>query len=295
MVEDWGLYRIFLEVVRAGSFRKAQDSLKLTQPTIGAKLDRLEQMVGKKLLFRTATGISVTDEGQHFIKIAERMEAVASESNFVAEHPKLKINCTDGFGGYWILYILNEFNERHPNTRLDLRCFEDFSRSNIAGDTDLFISYDPPTDQDAVILTETSVTARPFCVRSYAEKYGIPTSMDDLLNFPVCAQDLHYDRSNPTLAPWADMLERHPKVLYSTNSSLSTVNATKAGLVISLQPVGAGDTEPNAIMLDFFSCTLSLYMYTHKSKKDYNPIRNIIDIFKETVFQNKSFGLAKHF
>ena len=298
MVEDWGLYRVFLEVARAGSMRKAQDALGLTQPTIGLKLDELEQSIGSKLLFRTRTGISLTDMGQRVMATAQEIERLNSrtmeevrENTFSA---CLKLALTDSQAGYWFLLFLNKFYEQYPDIRLHIRCIDPGQVMDLTrGEVDLQTVYVRPIDPDAVILAEVTVTVLPICHKSYADKYGLPKDMEDILDFPVCALDAHYWEHNESVRPWAEMLNRHPNVVYRTNAGLPLGAVTRAGYGISLQPIGVVDAEPDLIALDWFVCNYQLYLVCHKDKKDYPPVRALIDLFKQHVFNKTEISLAR--
>src|SRR3954454_10872511 len=61
---DWDDFRVFLEVVRTGSFNRAAAKLKMTQPTVSRRLVRLEEGIGVRLFDRDRRGPRLTGEGQ---------------------------------------------------------------------------------------------------------------------------------------------------------------------------------------------------------------------------------------
>ena len=298
MIKDWELFRIFMVVARLGSFRKAQDVLGLTPPTISAKIDALEEQMGSLLFFRTRAGVTMTDVGQEFLQVATQMERITQSIapiKAIQEKRHLRIAATDGIGGFWLLRALPAFIKDFPTIRLETINIEwcqsvDFSKAQV----DLAATYAPPSDPDAVILVHAPVTLAPFATRSFLNQHGTPRSLEDLEHFPLCVHDMQYDRTNPTVRPWAEMLETHPKIIYRTGSSLALRNAAKWSLGISLQPITGGDTDPDdAVMLDFFSCTYELFLLSHYSMKDYPPIRMLIDVFKKYLLKDAEGSLTK--
>ncbi|GGB93395.1 LysR family transcriptional regulator [Marinobacterium zhoushanense] len=63
----------FVEVASCGSFTRAAEGLHLTQSTLTAQIQQLETQAGLKLLDRTTRRVLLTDEGQRFLPVAERL------------------------------------------------------------------------------------------------------------------------------------------------------------------------------------------------------------------------------
>jgi len=70
---DLRLVDHFLRVVELGSINRAAKELGLSQPTVARSLDQLERDLGRRLVFRGRTGISVTDAGQVLITRGEQL------------------------------------------------------------------------------------------------------------------------------------------------------------------------------------------------------------------------------
>ena len=56
----------FLEAVERGSFRRAAEALFLAQPSISARIQRLEDELGVPLFHRMVQGVRLTDMGRIF-------------------------------------------------------------------------------------------------------------------------------------------------------------------------------------------------------------------------------------
>src|ERR1700675_3038852 len=74
---DWDAARIFLEVVRCGSFRSAAERLSLSINAVRRRIGDFERQVGATLFTRDVHGVRLTDEGALVVSAVERMEAAS--------------------------------------------------------------------------------------------------------------------------------------------------------------------------------------------------------------------------
>jgi DNA-binding transcriptional LysR family regulator len=68
--------RSFVVIQECGSFTKAADLLRLTQPAISAQVKRLQQLVGGEVFTRTGFGVSLTEKGEIVNRYARRILAM---------------------------------------------------------------------------------------------------------------------------------------------------------------------------------------------------------------------------
>src|SRR5947199_6220791 len=78
-LSDWDAARIFLEVVRAGSFRSAAERLTLSINAVRRRIDDFERQIGATLFTRDVHGARLTDDGALVVSAVERMEAASFE------------------------------------------------------------------------------------------------------------------------------------------------------------------------------------------------------------------------
>src|SRR5215475_7237431 len=90
-LSDWDAARIFLEVVRCGSFRSAAERLSLSINAVRRRIDDFERQTGTTLFTRDVHGARLTDEGATVVAAVERMEAASFDliraSAFVGNEP----------------------------------------------------------------------------------------------------------------------------------------------------------------------------------------------------------------
>lgn len=117
---EWGDVRIFLAVVRGGSFGAAARSLGVSHPTVGRRVRALEDQAEQPLFRRTSNGLVLTDAGDTVLALAESMEnsALAMERRLAGNQERLegilRISAAEWFAGYVLAPVLAELTRRHP-------------------------------------------------------------------------------------------------------------------------------------------------------------------------------------
>lgn len=110
----------FLAVAKLGSMSRAANEMFLTQPTLTARLQLLEQEMDTQLFARTRSGMKLTEAGREFLPYAER--CVSSFENG-KQHLKglidgtqghLKIGALPRVSTYSLPDFLEEFASTHP-------------------------------------------------------------------------------------------------------------------------------------------------------------------------------------
>lgn len=64
---DFHELRSFVAVAELGSFRAAADELSISAPALSRRVERLETMLGTRLLERTTRRVSLTNVGRNFL------------------------------------------------------------------------------------------------------------------------------------------------------------------------------------------------------------------------------------
>lgn len=116
--------RTFLAVIQLGNLNKAAEHLNVTQSTVTARLDTLEQTLGQKLLVRSRRGAELTKAGFAFQRHAELMVRSWTQALKAVGLPKgysdiLSFACHfdlwDHAGSAWLQRIRQE----HPDLALE--------------------------------------------------------------------------------------------------------------------------------------------------------------------------------
>jgi DNA-binding transcriptional LysR family regulator len=190
---DWEAIRLFLEVARRGSFRAASDALVVSINTVRRQIDELERQLAVKLLTRHVDGVRTTSEGEHILDAARRMEAAsfgvvrARDGALPALSGEVKVAVTEGLGTFWVAPRLVEFQRTHPRIVVNLMCAMQ-SADVLRLEADVAIQLIKPTNPDVKVVKLGRLHSMLFASRSYIETYGVPKSVQDMVNHRVVLQ-----------------------------------------------------------------------------------------------------------
>ena len=117
----------FLEAASRGSFRRAADALYLSQPSVSARVQTLEDEVGVALFHRTARGVRLTEMGQVFLPFAQRAMETLRRGREVLESVRqasagiLNMATARVIGTYVLPETLQKFQQLYPETNLHIK------------------------------------------------------------------------------------------------------------------------------------------------------------------------------
>lgn len=115
-----GQIQAFLAVVREGSFTQAAHRLNLTQPSLSARIQQLEQSLHGELFQRDKRPVQLTPLGEIFIDYAERalniLEAGqgAVRSAQLGEAGRVRLSCPFSLATYLMPQVVLQFREAYP-------------------------------------------------------------------------------------------------------------------------------------------------------------------------------------
>ncbi|MBC7907052.1 MAG: LysR family transcriptional regulator [Rhodospirillaceae bacterium] len=297
MLKNWELMHVLLVVARSGTLRQAATVLPYTQPTLGKKITQLERDFDAKLFYRTKAGMTLTPAGERLVLMAEEMERMVNRASVHIEKRdalsgKLRLAMSDGMAGYWLAPRLRRYHRDHPYVTLDVQILDSGGVADLSRrEADITVMYAYPSDPDVVVLQKSNLILAPTCTRGFVEDWGVPNSIEDVLRFPVCAHTMHY-RKEGNMRLWAEMLERHPMVIYRTGSSMVLGNVVRMGIGLSLQPLGVVEREgDDAVTLDLgYRSELPFYLVCHKDVKDVPEVREMLRYLTNALFRDDGLG-----
>lgn len=133
-----GQLEAFIAVVREGSFTNAATRLNLTQPSLSARIQQLEQSLGGALFQRDRRPVQLTPLGKVFIDYAERslgildagFEAVRAAK--VGDVGRVSVCCPFSLATYLMPEVVNRFGQAHPHAELFIEAgHSDFAVSQL--------------------------------------------------------------------------------------------------------------------------------------------------------------------
>ncbi|SCB51070.1 DNA-binding transcriptional regulator, LysR family [Bradyrhizobium shewense] len=112
---------LFVEVVKARSFRGAAETLGIPNSTLSRRIGLLEKEIGLRLLHRTTRRIEPTEAGQIYF---ERSKRIVEEARLAHEHlgemlaqPSglLRVSLPVDFANTYLAPLITEFAQRYPD------------------------------------------------------------------------------------------------------------------------------------------------------------------------------------
>ena len=211
---------VFIQVVDAGSFTRAAETLQLPKATVSTLIQALETSLASKLLHRTTRHVSVTSDGATYYERCVRILAdVRDAEESLSRHRfspsgRLRVDAPTGLASEILIPALPGFFERYPDITLEL------------GSTDRPVDLVEEGVDCAVrggeLLDENLI----------ARRVGI-------VNFVTCASPSYIERFGMPLHP--SDLERHRCVNYfsAKNGKISHWDFTRDGERIDVMLPGA--------------------------------------------------------
>ncbi|MEM8830635.1 MAG: LysR substrate-binding domain-containing protein [Cyanobacteria bacterium P01_G01_bin.19] len=177
--------RLFIRIAELGGVTAAAHDLSLSPASASARLVKLEEIVGFRLFNRTTRAVSLTTDGELFLPFAQQtLETLETGLNAVKGKEEsgqgvLRMAMPGSFGRMYIIPLLDEFQSRYPQVKLDLR-LSDEVLDVIEGAYDLIIRNASLADSGLIVRKLAADRRLLVASPAYLEQYGIPTTPDDL-------------------------------------------------------------------------------------------------------------------
>ncbi|WP_042776157.1 LysR family transcriptional regulator [Sinorhizobium fredii] len=190
---------LFVEVVRANSFRRAAEALGMPNSTLSRRISLLEESIGLRLLHRTTRKIELTEAGQLYYerskRIVEEARIAHEELGEMVAQPTgvLRMSLPVDFATTYLAPLLPEFADRYLGISFDM----DLTPRNVdlVGEPfDLAIRMGAPEGTGLITRVVARVSARLYASPGYLEANGEPGHPGDL--------ESHQCLSMSTLPSW---------------------------------------------------------------------------------------------
>jgi DNA-binding transcriptional LysR family regulator len=280
---DWDAARVFLNVVRCGSFRSAAEQLDLSINVVRRRIDDFERQVGATLFTRDVHGTRLTDEGALVVSAVERMEAASFDlmraSNSVANtiSGEVRVAVTEGLGTFWLAPRLVEFQQSFPSILVDLHCAmrsADVSRH----EADIAIHLSRPAALDVKLVRLGRMHLMLFASPKYLEAYGTPTTAGELVKHRLVMQVADQTAAKETFDSWFPGYSQQDLLVMKTNVSSANYWAVANGAGIGVFPTYAcalgGEMVPIEIEL---RRPFDIWLSYHPGNGRIPRVRHMID------------------
>ncbi|MEX3763229.1 LysR family transcriptional regulator [Paraburkholderia phenoliruptrix] len=290
---DFADLKLFLAIVRCGSFRLAAIEAGQTPSAVSHAMRRLEDRLGAKLLNRTSRAVSPTEAGldlasrlqDGFNQIGSALESFAAPGT--ARLGSLRLNVFADAAHLLIAPALPEFARVCPGVQLtvvvDNRPIDIVAEGYDAG---IRYGHHVPEDMIAVPLTRPQrwvMVASP----AYLKKHGTPRQLGELANHQ-CLQLLLGDNSSYR---WeVDVAGRKKSIrvpgVITINDTVTTISACKAGMGIAyvLEARIADELARRTlkVVLEEHACAEDpLHIYYSSRRYNHPALLRLINLIRE--------------
>jgi LysR family transcriptional regulator for bpeEF and oprC len=197
--------KTFVRVAQTKSFVEAANVLSLSPPATSKAVAKLEEELGVKLLHRTTRSVSLTNEGERFYEVAQRlleeMDDLVQELKDTKTEPsgRLKVSMSTAYGRMWGTILLAQFRRDYPQISVDLS-LDDRDVDLAAEGFDVVIRVGELADSANLIAVRLFLDPLITCATpEYLERYGRPQHPEELAQYNC----LNFrNRKTGRLVPW---------------------------------------------------------------------------------------------
>jgi DNA-binding transcriptional LysR family regulator len=163
---DMKVLRYFVEVVRQNGFRRAGDTLHITQPAISRAIQQLEEEFEMNLLIREPRGVRLTPDGEvlyrHAGLILRQAENLTSELRDLRSMVTgtLRIGLPAATGSTFFGNVITQFRRRYPGVQLHIAEYGTNQLESALTDGRVEIAAAMLPMEDEGFLTQTFVRGR---------------------------------------------------------------------------------------------------------------------------------------
>lgn len=118
--------KVFVAIAEAGSLTAASIATGIGQATISRQLAALERHLGCRLLHRSTRAVTLTEQGELYLRHAKRMLEINEEAESAIQdgtarlRGSIRVACSNGFGRKLLIPSLTEWQAQHPQVHVEL-------------------------------------------------------------------------------------------------------------------------------------------------------------------------------
>ncbi len=280
---SWDDLRVLLAVARTGSLSRAAADLDLTQPTVGRRLDRLEEIVGVPLVRRTGRGCTLSERGTAMLPLIERMqEAVDGVAQIATSAHNDLVGvvrlATGELPARFIARRLPSILRGAPQLRLEILSGVDYV-SLERGDADLALRTAAPAGDAWVAHPLGPVDFAVFAAPSFIETHPYALDVDGFKRCPWVGYPR--DAKAPSARWLHRLLDRDVDIAFS--SSVLILEAASCGAGLAVLPQSIGDDEPRLrrLPIPVDGLRFDSYLVVHPSARRLKRVRWVASRLRE--------------
>lgn len=263
----------FVEASDAGSFASAARALGISSAAVSKNVASLEQALGIRLMNRTTRKLSITEEGEAFLKQARiAIEALDTAVDTVIARKMetsghVRISTSAAFGRDQLIPVLPGLRTRYPALSVEVD-FDDRVIDLVRDNYDLAIR--------GGRIIDSSLVSRPVCrlnmvlVASpeYLETHGTPKTPEDLKRHDLIARRFLGGR----LTPWGFRLDDGSLTTMEPDSPVVTLSAPEAQIQAACLGLGIAQVGVHHALESLRSGKLRVVLFGQHDPGNYEMV-----------------------
>ena len=253
---DTGLLQAFIAVHQANGFTSAAQQLHLTQSAVSHQIRRLEELVGRPLFRRTTRRLSLTADGEEFLRHAKRIlqaqDALAQHFRCSPIEGTVRFGVPESFMNEGLPQLLHHFSRSCPNVRLEVSVGLTLDLATMVREREL----DLAVVVSVAGTTEGTLLRRLPMVWAAAEGFERPDGASLPLAYsppPCVCRKVSIDALDSAGIPWHGAFSSHSlqDLRAVALSGLAVATFTRDNLRPGMAVLDERDGLPALPMLDF--------------------------------------------
>ncbi|MCH9048997.1 MAG: LysR family transcriptional regulator [Proteobacteria bacterium] len=285
---DWRALQDVVTVAETGSLSAAARRLNISQPTVGRRIEQLEQALGAVLFNRTAQGLSLTKVGESILNHAKQMEeeALAIERAATGANQQLqgnvRVSLIEDLGVQWLPQKLSKFHVQFPHLSIEVN-IDNRNVDLLRREADIAVRLARPEQPDLICRKVGMLFFGLYASQSYLDEHGVPKQRADLKNHYHVGFDEQMGRSS--MIKKLEALFNQDNIRHRSNSHLEIVEATRAGLGCGVLCCLTGDphSDLHRVLIKEINYGREIWLVTHAEINSSARIRTVFDFLVKAL------------
>ncbi|RKZ70653.1 MAG: LysR family transcriptional regulator [Gammaproteobacteria bacterium] len=285
---DWRALQDVVTVAETGSLSAAARRLNVSQPTVGRRIEQLEEQLGTLLFNRTARGLILTRVGEGILSHAKQMEegALAIERVVTGANQELqgnvRVSLIEDLGIQWLPQKLTEFHKEFPQLAIEVN-IDNRNVDLLRREADIAIRLARPEQADLICRKVGMLNFGLYASQSYLDEHGTPERRADLKEHFHVGFDEKMARG-PNIKKLESLFDQG-NIRHRSNSHMEMVEATRAGLGCTALCCFIGDTHPDLqrVLINEIDYAREIWLVTHAEINSSARIRAVFDFLGKVL------------
>ena len=285
---DWRALQNVVTVAETGSLSAAARRLNISQPTVGRRIEQLEQQLGAVLFNRTAQGLSLTKVGESILNHAKQMEeeALAIERAATVANQQLqgnvRVSLIEDLGIQWLPQKLSKFHVQFPHLSIEVN-INNRNVDLLRREADIAVRLARPEQPDLICRKVGMLFFGLYASQSYLDEHGVPEQRADLKNHYHVGFDEQMQRYS--LIKKLETLFNQDNIRHRSNSHMEIVEATRAGLGCGVLCCLTADphSDLHRVLIKEFNYGREIWLVTHAEINSSARIRTVFDFLVKAL------------